>query len=167
MSKNSFSFPLVYISATLFTFSCLFAFCLRSGLAEGNNAVVLTHRFARESQCAVCSRLSSFLFSLHRHEISSYCLSVLVKCKLSKECFGVCWLSFPLTPPSAIWFGLIGHLCPTLSVLSGFKGALWFCPSPIPPPSTLSCSISQFHTHSLLFYPYACQSSHSDGCDEM
>lgn len=78
----------------------------------------------------MCER-ASYFFSLHRHEIPSYCLSALAKCKRSKGRWkGLFVVLPPFTPPFAASFGLAGQFCPTLSVLSGSKWVLSFCPAP-------------------------------------
>lgn len=115
----------------------------------------------------VCVYLSSFLFSLHRHEISGYCLSALAKCKLSGGCSKGYWSHTVLLSLSHL--GSLVIFVPLSQFCASLKGHY---DSALPrPPSTLplSPSLSQFlsHTHTLLsFSSCACPSSHSHGSEE-
>lgn len=59
------------------------------------------------------------------------------------------WSSSPQPPPVIVSFGLPRHFCPTLTVLCGFKPALWLF---FPRPLSLSLSLCPSHTlHTPLF----------------
>lgn len=116
----------------------------------------------------MCVYLSSFLFSLHRHEISGHCLSVLTKCKLSEGRSKGYWSPNPTPPPLTVSFGLTSHFCPTLTVLCGLKGGVMSLPCPPPTslhPFTLLLGFPRTHTL-LSFSSYVCQSSHSHCSNE-
>lgn len=126
------------------TVKWLSVWLLSQSLAEHKGKSIVVWRGVCMCTCMcvrVCIELSSFLFSLRRHEISGYCLSALAKCKLSEGHSKGYWLSSPHRPLlSLAHLGLTIHFCPSPTVLCVFfKAALWLCTATTSLPFTTPC----------------------------